>query len=157
MIAQPVLNLRRFSHGKLIRKRCRSLTSPLLYTDQVLHFILSTTPRYPFHLEMQKLDTFSGLIAVTIFTYAPVSRCCPGLLKVELPLAQDWLFLNHKKIPILARQRILCLTTHIHCVLNKYRGLYTWLSYFLDICWLSYFLGVDWLRYLQVINSLYVG
>ena len=99
MIAQPVLNMWRFSHSKLIRKRCRSLTSPLLYTDQVLHFILLTTPRYPFHLEMQKLDTFSGLIAVTIFTYAPVSRCCLGLLKAELPLAQDRLFLNHKYTP----------------------------------------------------------
>lgn len=38
-------------------------------------------------------NTFVSLM--TVFTYAPVSRCCLGLLKVELPLAQDWLFLVH--------------------------------------------------------------
>ena len=33
------------------------------------------------------------------FTYAPVPRCRPGLLKVELPLAWDRLFLNHNGKP----------------------------------------------------------
>jgi hypothetical protein len=27
------------------------------------------------------------------FTYAAVAGCCPGYLKVELPLTWDWLFL----------------------------------------------------------------
>ena len=33
------------------------------------------------------------------FTYAAVAGCCLGLLKVELPLAQDRLFLTHKYTP----------------------------------------------------------
>ena len=97
------------------------------------------------------VDVYGYLRFVLFFT---ITLCVlSSMFQASLTHKGTWLPFVYK---MLARQRILCLTTHIHCVLNKYRGLYTWLSYFLDICWLSYFLGVDWLRYWQVINSLYV-
>lgn len=55
-------------------------------------------PLFPF-LGQYNMPVYSRLplhfseSLMTVFTYAPVLRCCLRLLKVELPLAQDWLFL----------------------------------------------------------------